>query len=104
MTAMLNHYAWAQVASIRVYFDRRAASKPLERGEGSYFRVGYLGRTKVIDTAHMRRAMVYGATMGSYSVSGFGVKGFETVTTEDVEKRVQQFIDLTHVPMAEPEG
>ncbi len=66
--------------------------------------MGYLGRTKVIDTAHMRRAMVYGATMGSYSVSGFGVKGFETVTTEDVEKRVQQFIDLTHVPMAEPEG
>ena len=65
--------------------------------------MGYLGRTKVIDTAHMRRAMVYGATMGSYSVSGFGVKGFETVTTEDVEKRVQQFIDLTHVPMAEPE-
>lgn len=66
--------------------------------------MGYLGCTKVIDTAHMRRAMVYGATMGSYSVSGFGVKGFETVTTEDVEKRVQQFIDLTHVPMAEPEG
>ena len=65
--------------------------------------MGYLGRTKKIDTGHMRRAMVYGATMGSYSVSGFGVKGFETVTTADVEERVQQFIDLTHVPMAEPE-
>ena len=65
--------------------------------------MGYLGRTKKIDTGHMRRAMVYGATMGSYSVSGFGVKGFETVTTADVEERVQQFIDLTLVPMAEPE-
>ena len=64
--------------------------------------MGYLARAKVIDTAHMRRAMVYGATMGSYAVSGFGVRGFEGVTTSDVEARVQQFIDLTHVPMAEP--
>jgi sugar/nucleoside kinase (ribokinase family) len=64
--------------------------------------MGYLARTKVIDTAHMRRAMVYGATMGSFSVAGFGVRGFEGVTTREVEARVQQFIDLTHVPMAEP--
>lgn len=56
MTAMLNHYAWAQVASIRVYFDRRAASKPLERGEGSYFRVGYLGRTKFGDPLRLPNA------------------------------------------------
>lgn len=64
--------------------------------------MGYLARTKVIDTDHMRRAMVYGATMGSYSVSGFGVRGFENITVADVEQRVQQFIDLTHVPAAEP--
>ena len=64
--------------------------------------MGYLARSKTIDTAHMRRAMVYGATMGSYSVSGFGVRGFEGVSTTDVEERVQQFIDLTHVPRAEP--
>lgn len=64
--------------------------------------MGYLARTQMIDTDHMRRAMVYGATMGSYSVSGFGVRGFEGVTTSDVEQRVQQFIDLTHVPQAEP--
>lgn len=64
--------------------------------------MGYLARTQMIDTDHMRRAMVYGATMGSFSVSGFGVRGFEGVTTSDVEQRVQQFIDLTHVPQAEP--
>ena len=64
--------------------------------------MGYLARTKVIDTDHMRRAMVYGATMGSYSVSGFGVRGFEGVTAGEVEARVRQFVDLTHVPIAEP--
>jgi hypothetical protein len=45
--------------------------------------------------------MVYGATMGSYSVSGFDVKGFEGVTTADVETRVKNFVDLTHIPAAE---
>ncbi|MES1259884.1 MAG: PfkB family carbohydrate kinase [Gemmatimonadota bacterium] len=64
--------------------------------------MGYLARSNAVDTQHMRRAMVYGSTMGSYSVSGFGVRGFEGVTTEEVEQRVRQFVDLTHVPIAEP--
>lgn len=64
--------------------------------------MGFLARTGAVDTDHLRRAMVYGATMGSYSVAGFGVRGFEGVTTADVERRVQQFIDLTHIPVAEP--
>jgi sugar/nucleoside kinase (ribokinase family) len=64
--------------------------------------MGFLARAGAVDTDHLRRAMVYGATMGSYSVAGFGVRGFEGVTTADVERRVQQFIDLTHIPIAEP--
>ncbi len=66
--------------------------------------MGYLARAGAVDTAHLRRAMVYGAAMGSYAVSGFGVRGFEGVTTGDVERRVQQFVDLTHIPAAEPEA
>ena len=64
--------------------------------------MGYLARVDAVDTDHLRRAMVYGATMGSYSVAGFGVRGFEGVTAADVEQRVRQFIDLTHIPAAEP--
>ncbi len=63
--------------------------------------MGYLARAGAVDTNHLRRAMVYGAAMGSWSVSGFDVKGFEGVTTQDVEKRVQRFVDLTHIPIAE---
>lgn len=66
--------------------------------------MGYLARAGATDTAHLRRAMVYGATMGSYSVSGFDVKGFEGVTTADVEERVRNFVDLTNIPRAEPVG
>jgi len=63
--------------------------------------MGYLARAGSVDTQHFRRAMVYGATMGSFSVSGFDVKGFEGLTTGDVEDRVRNFIDLTHIPAAE---
>ena len=63
--------------------------------------MGYLARVGQVDTAHLRRAMVYGAAMGSYSVSGFGVRGFDGVTPEAVEERVRQFVDLTHIPLAE---
>jgi sugar/nucleoside kinase (ribokinase family) len=64
--------------------------------------MGYLARAQQVDTNYLRRAMVYGATMGSYSVSGFGIRGFEGVTREAVEERVRRFVDLTHVPAAEP--
>ena len=63
--------------------------------------MGYLARASAVDTDHLRRAMVYGATMGSWSVSGFDVKGFEGVTTADVEARVRDFVDLTNIPLAE---
>jgi hypothetical protein len=46
--------------------------------------------------------MVYGAAMGGFAVQGFGVKGFEAVEAGDVERRVASFVDLTHVPEAEP--
>ena len=65
--------------------------------------MGYLARIGAVDTGHLRRAMVYGATMGSYSVAGFGVRGFEGVTAANVEQRVREFTDLTQIPIAERE-
>jgi len=63
--------------------------------------MGYLARAGVADSDHLRRAMVYGAAMGSFAVSQFGIKGFDGVTTVDVEQRVRAFHDLTHVAEAE---
>jgi len=42
-----------------------------------------------------------GATMGSYAVEQFGIRGFETVTISDIWTRVKAFTDLTHVSLAE---
>jgi sugar/nucleoside kinase (ribokinase family) len=63
--------------------------------------MGYLARTATLSEQSLRSAMVYGAAMGSYAVSHFGIRGFEGVTLIDVQRRVRTFRDLTHVALAE---
>jgi sugar/nucleoside kinase (ribokinase family) len=73
-------------------------------GAGDAFAGGfmaYLARTGAVSDDNLRRAMVYGATMGSYAVEQFGIRGFDWVTLGDVEARVRAFKDLTHVELAE---
>ncbi|HEY9507461.1 MAG TPA: PfkB family carbohydrate kinase [Gemmatimonadales bacterium] len=73
-------------------------------GAGDAFAGGfmaYLARTGAISEDNIRRAMVYGAAMGSYAVEQFGIRAFERITLPDVEARVRAFQDLTHVQLAE---
>lgn len=62
--------------------------------------MGYLAQQQSCDTDAMRRAMVYGAAMGSFAVSGFAIDGFEGITAHAVDDRVQQFVELTRIPVA----
>ena len=73
-------------------------------GAGDAFAGGfmaYLARTRSVADDNVRRAMVYGAAMGSYAVEQFGIRGFDRITLTDVEQRVRAFQDLTHVSLAE---
>jgi sugar/nucleoside kinase (ribokinase family) len=64
--------------------------------------MGYLARADSIAPGQVRRAMIYGAAMGSFAVQGFGVKGFDDVDYDRVQRRVEEFEDLTSVHVAEP--
>ena len=87
-----------------------APAYPLEEvfdptGAGDAFAggfMGYLARVDSTSSEQLRRAMVYGAAMGSFAVQGFGIKGFDGVDFDAVQRRVEGFVDLTHVPAAEP--
>jgi sugar/nucleoside kinase (ribokinase family) len=63
--------------------------------------LGYLARVGSADEDDLRRAMVYGAAMGSFAVERFSIRGFEGVTLADVERRVRAFSELTRVTFAE---
>jgi sugar/nucleoside kinase (ribokinase family) len=100
-------YGALLMASNRTFY---APAFPLEEvfdptGAGDAFAggfMGYIARTRDADDENLRRAMVYGAAMGSYAVAHFGIRGFDTVGLDDVERRVRAFRDLTHVALAEP--
>jgi sugar/nucleoside kinase (ribokinase family) len=73
-------------------------------GAGDAFAGGfmaYLARKGSVEDDDIRRAMVVGATMGSYAVEQFGIRGFDDVTLRDVNGRIHAFEDLTHVSLAE---
>src|SRR5439155_872817 len=56
--------------------------------------MGYLAKSGDRSPANLRRAMVYGAAMGSFAVEKFGIQGFEGVTLADVRARVRGFKQL----------
>jgi sugar/nucleoside kinase (ribokinase family) len=63
--------------------------------------LGYLARTGDLSSDSLRRAMVYGAAMGSFVVTDFSTAGFEGVTPAVLQHRVRSFKDLTHFEVAE---
>jgi sugar/nucleoside kinase (ribokinase family) len=73
-------------------------------GAGDAFAGGfmaYLAATDDVTPANLRRAMVYGAAMGSFAVEAFGIQGLEHVTLADVRARVRAFKELVHFEVDE---
>ena len=64
--------------------------------------MGHLARTDDLSQSNLRRAMVYGAIMGSFAVEEFGIRRFERVTPGEIETRLQGFRDLVHFDHAGP--
>lgn len=74
-------------------------------GAGDAFAGGFMGqvaRTHDVSPAGLRRAMVYGATMGSFAVERFSVYRFDEIGPAEVTARARQFSDLVHFEI-EPE-
>lgn len=56
--------------------------------------IGYLAETKDISFENMKRAIIFGSAMASFCVEKFGTERLVGLTPEQVEERVQEFIDL----------
>ena len=55
---------------------------------------GYLDKTRDISFDNMKRAIIYGSAMASFCVEKFGTEKLRTLTHQDIEERVKDFIDL----------
>jgi len=56
--------------------------------------IGYLAKTKDISFENMKRAIIYGSAMASFTVEKFGTERLIGLTDKDVKERVQEFVDL----------
>ncbi|NUQ19759.1 MAG: sugar kinase [Gemmatimonadaceae bacterium] len=56
--------------------------------------MGYLARTGDLSERNMRRAMIYGAALGSFAVEKFSVQRLLEVTQADIARRLGEFQEL----------
>ncbi|HQV73977.1 MAG: bifunctional hydroxymethylpyrimidine kinase/phosphomethylpyrimidine kinase [Flavobacteriales bacterium] len=93
----------------RVFF---APALPLEdiidpTGAGDTFAggfIGYLARTKDHSFDNLKRAIIVGSAMASFTCEKFGIERLVEVTREDIDTRVQQFVDLVDFDIELVEG
>lgn len=79
-----------------------APALPLEEvfdptGAGDSFAggfIGYLAKTQDVSFENMKRAIIFGSAMASFTVEKFGTERLMDLSPKDVEERVQEFIDL----------
>ena len=60
--------------------------------------VGWLDRSKDISDANLRRAVVFGSVMASFCVEKFGPERLKNLTEEEIYKRYNAFMELSHIP------
>ena len=79
-----------------------APALPLEEvfdptGAGDSFAggfIGYLASTRDISFDNMKRAIIFGSAMASFCVEKFGTERLINLTQDEIDDRVQDFIDL----------
>jgi sugar/nucleoside kinase (ribokinase family) len=80
-----------------------APALPLEEvfdptGAGDTFAggfIGYIAQTRDVSFENMKRAIIMGSAMASFCVEKFGTQRLETLTQEEIDARVQEFVNLT---------
>jgi hypothetical protein len=57
--------------------------------------MGHLARTGDGSDGGLRRAIVYGSVVASFTVEDFGVKRLAEVSLPEIEERYRRFVQLT---------
>jgi sugar/nucleoside kinase (ribokinase family) len=79
-----------------------APALPLEEvmdptGAGDTFAggfIGYIAHTKDISFENMKRAIIIGSALASFTVEKFGTERIAALTEKEIDHRIQQFVDL----------
>lgn len=85
-----------------------APALPLEEvfdptGAGDSFAggfIGYLAKTQDISFENMKRAIIFGSAMASFTVERFGTERLIGLTQEKIDERLQEFVEIVQFDLA----
>ncbi len=80
---------FAPALPLEVVFDPTGAGDSFAGGF-----IGYLASTRDISFENMKRAIIFGSAMASFCVEKFGTERLIGLTQDEIDDRVQDFIDL----------
>ena len=83
-------YFWAPAFPVQEVQDPTGAGDTFAGGF-----VGYLAKMDDYSTKNLRKAVIYGSTLASFCVEKFSLEKLVSLSQHEIEKRYQQFIDMT---------
>jgi sugar/nucleoside kinase (ribokinase family) len=89
-----NHVFFAPALPLEEVFDPTGAGDTFAGGF-----MGYLAATDDISFDNIKRAIIAGSALASFSVEKFGTKRLTEITESDMQQRMQQFVSLTNFEM-----
>ncbi len=84
-----NHVFYAPALPLEDVFDPTGAGDTFAGGF-----IGHLAKTKDISFVNMKTAIIVGSAMASFCVEKFGPERLQEITKNDIDTRIQQFVDL----------
>jgi len=99
-----------------ILFDKEkmffAPALPLEEvmdptGAGDTFAggfIGYLANSKDVSFENMKRAIIVGSALASFTCEKFGTERLVELTDKEIDNRIQQFVDLVNFDIEYVEG
>ncbi len=86
-----NHVFFAPALPLEEVFDPTGAGDTFAGGF-----IGYLAKTKDISFENMKTAIIIGSAMASFCVEKFGPERMKEITKEDIDERLEQFVQLVN--------
>ncbi len=83
------HVFFAPALPLEEVFDPTGAGDTFAGGF-----IGHLAKTKDISFENMKTAIIVGSAMASFCVEKFGTERLKEITKEDIDARIQQFVNL----------
>lgn len=89
-----DHVFFAPALPLEEVFDPTGAGDTFAGGF-----MGYIAATDDISFENMKRAIIAGSALASFSVEKFGTERLTEVSATDMDERMQQFVTLTNFEM-----